>query len=149
MPPVGYEPDVYGPQNVTTDYVPVAKPVAGANATYSFSRDFAVKILAGHCTLVTDANAADRFITLDFLPGGDAAAVQNGAAVEISASDTRVIHWNKNLGFPDFDTNVVDMFFPLLAVWLPCPLLVQFTVAQKQATDQLSALGLVVQRLNA
>jgi hypothetical protein len=139
---------LYGPDDVTTDFVLVAKPAAGANAVEQFSRDFAVRSLAAHAQLDTDGNAANRLLSLDFLPAGDAVWIRNAPTVLITASTVaQVFQWDTAHHVAEWNTGT-PVFVPVFSEWLPCPLTVQFTVDSKQVGDQLSALKLVVQRLN-
>ena len=139
---------MYGPEDVTTDFVPVAKPAAGANGAQQFSRDFAVRIIAARALLTTDANVANRLLSLDFLPAGDATWIRNAATVLITASTTALAtQWDTAHSVSEWQTGT-PVFVPVFSEWLKCPLTVQFTLDNKQTGDQLSALGIVVQRLN-
>jgi hypothetical protein len=139
---------LYGPDDVTTDFVSVGKPAAGANQSVQFSRDFAVRIIAARATLTTDANVADRLLSLDFLPSGADTWIRNAATVLITASTTALVtQWDTAHHASEWQTGT-PVFVPVFSEWINCPLTVQFTVDNKQAGDQLTALGLVVQRLN-
>ena len=139
---------MYGPEGVTTDFVPVAKPAAGANQSVAFSNDFAVRIISARATLDTDANAANRLMSLDMLPAGDAVWIRNAPTLLITASTVaQAFQWDTAHHVSEWNTGT-PVFVPVLSEWLPCPLVVRFTVDAKQAGDQLSLLGLVVQRLN-
>jgi hypothetical protein len=98
--------------------------------------------------LTTDANAANRLLSLDILPGGDATWIRNAATVLVTANTTALaVQWDTAHSVSEWATGT-PVFVPVFSEWLNCPVVVQFTLDNKQATDQLSALGLVVQRLN-
>jgi hypothetical protein len=142
----GIERDVYGAQQPTVDFVRVLKPAAGANASYSFSRDFAIRVLAARAMLDTDANAANRLVSLDFLPGGAFTAVRNTAAIVITANTTdKQVLWSAQYANGENAANA-PLCLPVLDAWLPCPIVVQFTLDNVQVGDQLDELTITVVR---
>lgn len=126
------------------DVLQVATPAAGANAVQAVDGAWAVRVLAATATLTTDANAGNRFLSLDFIQGRSALAIRNAPAVVIPASQTnQVFHWQRNRSVGEWNTNT-PFFSPVLDYLVPPGWSIQFTVDNKQATDQLSALALFV-----
>lgn len=128
------------------DFPQVANPAAGANASYDRSYARAFRVLYATATVTTDANAANRQFSLDYLAGGRT-LVRNTPAAVITASTTNLVYiWSMNLALWDGATNAPTLV-PLLPLWLPPACSVQFTLDSIQVGDQLSALSLVVEEL--
>lgn len=128
------------------DFVDVASPAAGANATYAVQGVVAVRPLAARATLTTDSNAADRFLAVDYLKAGGASYVRNGDGPAITAATTaQAFEWSANRGQGAWVSGGA-IFLPLLPIWLPVGMAIRFTVDAIQATDQLSGLKLVLER---
>jgi len=126
------------------DVLQVASPAAGANAVQAVDGAWACRVLAATASLTTDANAANRFVSLDFIQGRTAVPIRNGAGLVITASTTgQVFHWQRNRAVGEWATNT-PVFVPLLDYLVPPGWSIQFTVDNKQAGDQLSALTLFV-----
>jgi len=99
------------------------------------------RLQAANARLVTDANAANRVVTIDYLdPSGALTASNGGAAVQV-ASLTNDYRWQHDRGVAEWNVNT-PLFAPLDPTLLPPGFQVRFTVANMQATDQLSALSL-------
>jgi len=127
----------------------IPNPAAGANATYVFEQARAVRLLAARATVTTDANAANRIVSLDFLPAGAFVALRNLPAVAITASTTgQQVEWGTQYGQWDVNTNT-PLVVPLTDEWMPGPLAVRFTLDNIQAGDTLTALSIVAQVIPA
>lgn len=131
------------------DYPRVPSPAAGANATYTVEQARAVRVLAARASLTTDANAANRIMALDILPSGAFTAIRNLPAVAITANTTgQTFEWGTQYAQWDVNANT-PCVVPLFSHWLPGPVQYAFTVDNKQAGDQLSALVLVLEIIPA
>lgn len=122
------------------------QPAAGAN--FSFSMDsFWIQVLKTiRFQLVTDANAANRVVTVDYVDGNNSVIVSNGPGLTMSASDTRTFQGKTNMGFSDWTTTSSDstpIYFPIEPLMLVGSWKVQINVANKQAGDQLSAIRMM------
>jgi hypothetical protein len=128
------------------EFLDIATPAAGALASFTPSRETAVRVLAARATLTTDANVADRFLALDYMKAGGATYVRNGDGPAITASTTaQTFEWTANRGQGAWVTGG-PVFLPVLPIWLPPGFAIRFTVGAIQATDQLSGLNLVLER---
>jgi hypothetical protein len=125
---------------------PVA-PAAGATYTYTLTRYDRARLVFAAVTLATDANVANRYLTIEYLDGAGVAIVADGAAVTVSASTTaqRFVGVLRR-GTSEWATNT-DVFFPLCGVWIEAGQRVKVSVANIQATDQLSNIRLTFDRL--
>lgn len=129
------------------DYIDVTQPAAGANASYSIPGEYGVRVLAARATLTTDANAANRLLSLDFITPNSVTRVRNCAGVVWTANtSSQTFVWNQAWHVSEWATNT-PVLMPVLGILLPPTWLVSFTVDNKQAGDQLSALSLVVEKV--
>lgn len=126
------------------DYLDVAQPAAGANATVQVPGQFGMRVLAARATLATDANAANRLLSLDYINANSVTRVRNCASVVWTANTTaQAFIWNHAWALSEWNTNT-PVLMPVLPLLLPPGWLIRFTVDSVQVGDQLSALSLVV-----
>lgn len=127
------------------DWIDVAPPAAGANKTVTLPPAYAVRVLAAKCQLDTDANAANRYLSLDYIKADGTTYVENGAGLVITASTVaQVFDWQVNRSVGEWATNT-PVFVPLLPLWLPPGIAVRFTVDNIQTGDTLTNIKLVVE----
>jgi hypothetical protein len=113
------------------DYIDVTQPAAGANAAIVVPGEYGLRVLAARATLTTDANAANRLVSLDF----------------ITANTTNQRYeWNSAWAVSEHAANAATIL-PVFGLLLPPTWLVQFTVDNKQVGDQLAGLSLVVEKV--
>jgi hypothetical protein len=128
------------------DFLQVATPAAGANASLVVDGAWELQVVAATASLTTDANAANRVFSLDFIQTRSLVAIRNGSSRVIVANTTGLVHhWQRNRTVTDQAANT-PVWVPLLDYWLPPGWTVQFTLDNKQATDQISALALFVRK---
>jgi hypothetical protein len=136
--PAGYRGD--------QDFVIPVTPAAGANASFTSAGQDWLRLVSCIATLTTDANAADRFVSLDYIDGRGTKYLRNAAPVFITASTTgQVFQWDRHRTVSEWNTDTM-VFAPLASLWLPPGWTIQVTVDSKQAGDQLSAIGFLVER---
>jgi hypothetical protein len=138
--------DPFGWGLLYSDVIAVATPAAGANAPFTVPGECWLRVVAARLSLTTDANAANRLVSLDFVDGRGSTRVRNAASVVVTASTTaQTFEWSRNRTIAEWNTNT-PVFAPVLNMFLPSGWVVQFTVDSKQATDQISGLSLVVEK---
>ena len=129
----------------STSVVSVASPAAGANATYKIEGGRAARLLSARASLTTDASVANRFLSVDYINGRDQTYCRNAAGVVVTASTTgQTFEWNAARTVAEWAENT-PVFAPLLPAFLMPGDYVQFTMDNKQATDQLSGLVLYLE----
>ena len=129
----------------STDVVVVSSPAAGANAAYKIPGGRAARLLAARASLTTDANVANRFLSVDYLNGRDITYCRNAAGLVVTASTTaQTFEWNAARTVAEWAANT-PVFAPLLPAYLMPGDTIQFTLDNKQATDQLSGLVLYLE----
>lgn len=126
--------------------IPQTSPAAGANLTLDLGRARFYVIRSVMVTLTTDANAASRFLSVDYLLGTRATVMRNAATVLVTASTTNQVYQ-----FDDQHTvsewNAGTMIFaPLAPIVLTQGWVAKLTVDSIQTGDQLSACTVLVQQ---
>jgi hypothetical protein len=127
------------------DFIDGTSPAAGANYAYSVPGDYWMRVLGVLFTLVTDGNAANRAVTVDFINARGTTYMSNGFGAVITASTTQVIQFQIGRTVAEWAANTT-IFAPLTDLFLQSGSQVQITVGSKQATDQLSAIHLAVEK---
>jgi hypothetical protein len=123
-----------------------AQPAAGANfALTSPARQF-WQLIAATFTLVTDANAATRFVTVDYDDGKGVLFGSNGAQGGVALSTTAVFSFQATRGASEANTGN-QIFVPLQPVFFEPGQALQINVLNKQAGDQLSRIAFTFHRL--
>ena len=138
------EPFGYG--LASQDWVPVATPVAGANASFTVEGRNWLRVVAAVATLATDANVANRVFSLDFINARGTTYLRNFAPLVVTAGTAAtVFHWQEQVTQSEWAVNT-PVKVPVSSLFLPPGTTVQFTVDNKQAGDQISAIFLTVER---
>lgn len=137
------EPFGYG--KAWDEIVPGASPAAGANFSLKVPGQYSSRVLSAVFTLVTDANAGDRAVTLDFATPEGLVWSKNGIAVVVPASKTAVFSGQIDRSHGEQATGTA-YFFPISDLFIDPGNLIQINVAGKQATDQLSSITFVLER---
>jgi hypothetical protein len=128
------------------DVVTPADPAAGANLTVTIPNQRFVVVRSLTVTLTTDANAANRLLSVDYLLGSRLTAKRNLATVLVTASTTnQVYHFDNQHSVSEWNTGT-PIFAPLQPLPLPNGWTVRVTVDSIQATDQLASCVVVVDR---
>ena len=138
------EPFGYG--KAFPDWLDVTTPAAGAQASVTVEGRWALRVLAARCTLTTDANAANRLVTIDYLNNNGVVRARSGAGVVITASTSaQAFEFSAHRTVAEWAANT-PIFAPLQPWILPPGFVVRFTVTNIQATDALTALSLWVEK---
>ena len=128
------------------DFIPVAQPAAGANTSVQVDGRNYWRVLGARATLTTDANVANRLLSLDFINGRSITYMRNQPPVVIIASTTnQAFEWKEQLTGSEWNSNT-PVHTPVSSIFLPPGTLVQWTVTAIQAGDQLSGLSLTIER---
>lgn len=129
------------------DYIDVAQPAAGAQATFPVPGQYGVRVLAARATVATDGNAANRLVSLDYVTPNGVVRVRNTPAVVWTANTSaQAFIWNSGWNVSEWATNTPVMV-PVLPLLLPPTWLIRFAIDSIQVGDQLSSLSLVVEKV--
>lgn len=127
------------------NWLDVATPAAGATASVTVPGEYSYRVVAARLLITTDANVANRLVTLDYINARGVTFAQNGAGVVVTASTTaQVFEWHANRTVSEWAANT-PVWAPLLDAFLPPAFVIKFNVASVQATDQISGLRLWVE----
>lgn len=131
------------------DFIPLPTPAAGANLAFIVESRNWIRLLAAMATITTDANVANRFVSLDFItPRGTTYCRNAGGFVEAATNNGVVYSWSEQRT----DSAKVaggSALLPLSSIFLPPGTTVQITVDAKQATDAITAASLTVERFDS
>lgn len=139
-----YNADPYRYDEAFVDYLDVASPAAGANASVVVPGQFGFRVLAALATLTTGAAVANRLVSLDVINANSTTRLRNPmpATIPANTSNHRFV-WSSAWQAGADITNGPQVA-PVHELLVPAAWSVQFTVDTIQAADQLSALSLVV-----
>lgn len=139
-----YNADQYRYDEAYVDYLDVGQPSAGANASVTVPGQFGYRVIGALATLTTDANAANRLVSLDVINANGSTRLRNPAPATIPANTSGQKYvWNDAYANMLSVTNG-PMVIPVNALLVPAAWLIQITVDNKQAGDQLASVSLVV-----
>jgi len=128
------------------DWLDVATPAAGATQTVTVPGEYYYRLVAARLLITTDANVANRLVTLDYLNARGTTYLQNGAGVVVTANTSaQVFQWDANRTSGEWAANT-PIFAPLSSVFLPPAFVIKFNVLNIQAADAISGLRLWVEK---
>lgn len=121
-------------------------PSAGANLPITIGGENWIRVLSCIATLSTDANAANRFVSLDFINARGVTYVRNAVGVVVIANvASQVFAWSEQLATGQAVANTTFLA-PVSSLFLPPMDVIQLTVDNKQAGDTLTNVHFVIER---
>lgn len=121
-------------------------PAAGANYLYPLQRYDYWRLIGAAFTLTTDANAADRFVQVQY-PDGTAALAMADLTTYKQVASTTVTYYGALRGLIAQDAAAnVSASFRLSGLWLEVGRTVTIAVGGIQVGDQLSSIRLTFDR---
>lgn len=120
-------------------------PAAGASFSLTIDPRWRWRLLSCVFTLTADANAANRYVTIEYQEDDGVSFAADGAGVVLTANSTQRYVGQFYRGVAEWAANT-DVFFPLTPLYLDGGTLLKINVAAIQATDQLSAIRFVFDR---
>lgn len=120
-------------------------PAAGASYSLTSPGRPGWCLLAVTFRLVTDANVADRAVTVDYDDGNGSLMASNGFGAVVAASTTELFAFQANIGQAAWNTRG-QAFAPLLPAEFQGGQKLQINVLGIQATDQLDRIVMTFQR---
>jgi hypothetical protein len=136
-------PQKYDPEPL--EVVPGTAPAAGANFSLTSPGRPGWRLVAVLFRLVTDANVADRAVTVDYDDGNGTLFGSNGVGFVVAASTTELFAFQENIGQAAWNTRS-QAFAPLLPAEFQGGRKLQINVLGIQATDQLDRIVMTFQR---
>lgn len=130
------------------DTVEVTTPTAGANATFTVPSNVALRVLGARATVTTSAAAANRFVSLDYINARSQTLMRNAAGLVLTASTTnQAFEWSAQRTDAQWAANT-PVLCPVYPLFLWPGSIVQVTLDNIQAADQVSAVRLVVEKFD-
>lgn len=130
------------------DFVPLTAPAAGANLSFTVEARNYVRVLGARCNITTDANAANRFVSLDYINPRGQTMMRNAVAFVLVANVTnQKYEWSaqRSDGAAVANTPVLA---PVMPLFLAPGTLAQITIDNIQAGDAITLASLVVERFD-
>ena len=138
------QPYGYGATEQTT--VDGAAPAAGQSFSFTFNGYDRGRLVFCTFDLSTDANVANRYVTVEYQGSDGIARAADAAAVRVAASTTNQRYCGSlNRGTSEWATGT-DVLFPLCGLWLEAGATVKINVAGIQAGDTLTNIRLTFDR---
>ncbi len=123
-----------------------AAPAAGASLSFKVEKYDRHRLVGIVFQLDTDANAANRYVTVEYLRGGATSVMADGASVVWTANTVAQRFVGKlTQGVAEWNTGT-DVFFPLSGLWLETGSVVKINVANIQVGDTLTKIELTFDR---
>lgn len=136
----------YGSGAEVSSVIRGTDPGANTNFVLTLDSRWSWRIVACSFTLTTDANIANRYVTMEYAQDDGTVNVINAAAVLVTASSTARFSGSLTRGVAEWNTGT-DVLFPLCPVWLFGGSTVSIIVGTKQAGDTLTKIRFVVDRI--
>lgn len=140
---------VFTPDEGFLDQITPVSPAAGANLTVDLGLQRWIILHSLTVTLSTDANVANRLVTVDYLAARNLAVMRNAATVLVTANTSgQVFQFDNQHTVSEWNTNT-PVYAPLMPVPLQAGWQLRVTVDNIQAGDTLTACKLLVTRFYA
>lgn len=137
-------PATYGPAYPA--WYDVTTPAAGATASLTIDGRWQARVIGARLSITTDANVANRFVSLDYVDQNGVTRLRNAAGLVVTASTTgQAFEWSSNRTVAEWAANT-PVLVPLAPFFLPAGWSVKFAVDSIQATDAISGLRLWVEQ---
>lgn len=138
----------YGLVQLPQNKIDGVSPAAGASYSHKFTGIYVTRIVSIVFKLTTDANAANRYVTVEVQGDNGNAFAVSAAAVVVTASTTgQRFCGTIYRGTSEWNTGT-DVLFPLTPIFIHGGDVLKINVASIQAGDQLSAIEIVGDRFS-
>lgn len=128
------------------DQLDPASPAAGANFALTVDGAWVLRPLAVKYQIDTDANAANRFVSVDYIDARGITRHRNAAGLVVTASTTaQVFDHSVSRGVAEWAANT-PVLAPLEPFFLYPGYTLQITVDNKQAGDTITAIHMLVEK---
>lgn len=125
-----------------------ASPAAGANLAVTVEGRNWLRVLGARLNVTTDANVANRFVSLDYVNARGQTIMRNAAGLVVTASTTNQrFEWTAQRTDAQWAANT-PVLVPVYPLFLAPGSVVQFTLDSIQVGDQVSGAVLVVERFD-
>lgn len=122
-------------------------PAAGVSFSVKLPSLYRWRYVSCVFTLTTDANVANRYVTLEYQGGDTKALLVDAAAVTVSANSTQRFCGSVSRTVAEWATNT-DVFFPMTPAFLDGGGVLTINVANIQAADTLTFIRFIFDRFS-
>ncbi len=128
------------------DWIDPASPAAGANFVHTVGGSHYERLIAATATVTTDANVANRFVSLDYMNARGVTYARNGAGLVLTASTSAtVFQWNSARTVAEWAAGT-PVLVPLMLAFCPPGFMWQITLDNIQVGDAITAVHLWVEK---
>lgn len=136
----------YGHGRGYVDHLLPAAPAAGSGATISLDPTFVWRPLSLRFSVSTDANAANRFPTVDYTDPEGNVWVRNAAGLVLTANTSQqVFDFNAQRTVAEWAANT-DILAPLSDFFIPGGWQIRISLSSIQAGDTITAIRLYAEK---
>lgn len=137
--------DALGVSRAERELVTIDNPAAGGGLTRVIEAGYTVRPLALHFRIVTDGNAGNRTVYVQFQDDGGVAFASMLAPVNVAASTTVDFSFWRGLGQADW-IGTTPILVPLMEAFLPPAYKIVVSIDTVKAGDQLSRIRLLQEK---
>lgn len=146
LPGVAPPVEPYGHGRGYVDFLNPSNPAAGSGLVQKLDTTWLWRPLSIRFALATDANAANRFPTVDYTDPDGNVWVRNAAGLVLTANTpAQTFDFNAQRTVAEWAANT-DVLAPLSDFFIPGGWQIRINVANVQAGDQISAIRLYVEK---
>lgn len=128
------------------DWVDPSAPAAGSNFVHTVGGQHYERLLGARCLITTDSNAANRFVSVDYINARNITYCRNAWAGVIVASTTnQAFEWNCARASGEHATNT-PVLAPLFLTFLPPGFQIQITLDNIQVGDTITSIHLWLEK---
>lgn len=128
------------------DWLDPAAPAAGSALSVTVEGAWYMRVLSATATVACDANAANRFVSLDYINARGITYARNAPGLVLTANQSAIAFWwdyQRTAG--EWAANT-PIFAPCLDTWLPPGFMVKVAIDNIQAGDAITAVHLFVMK---
>lgn len=145
-PAFGSPVEPFGLGRAFTDRLAPASPAAGAGLTQKLDPTYLWRPLSVRFSLSTDANVANRFVSVDYCDPEGNVYLRNAPGLVITASTTgQIFDFNYQRAVAEWASGT-DIMSPLADLFLPAGWQIKLTIGSVQAGDQISSIFMLFQK---
>lgn len=135
----------YGAGQGFEEVVKGTNPTAGLIYSHNLDSRYRTRLVSAVFTLTTDANAANRYVTVENQDGDGNTITVSSAAVTVSANSTQRFAGSLIRGHSEWAANT-DVLFPILPSFMSGGTVLAIVVANIQAGDALTKIRWIFDR---
>ena len=128
------------------DWEDPASPAAGSNFSHTVGGKHYERLLAARCVVSTDANAANRFVSIDYVNARGVTYCRNAAGLVLTANtSSQAFEWNIGRSEAEWAANT-PILAPLFLTFMPPAFQINITLDAIQVGDTITGVHLWLEK---